>query len=755
MKCKICDSPVQHFSRTLVLEKYEVDYFQCKNCGFVQTEEPYWLEEAYKRPIAKSDYGLVSRNISFARLTASVLANLFNIRAKFLDYGSGYGLLVRLMRDMGIDFWGYDRYCESLFATEMLDEPEIDSFELVTAFEVFEHFVNPLQDIEKILQFSKNILFSTELLPPSNPKPDEWGYYVPHEGQHIAIYTVDALTEIAQKFNLHLYTNQTFIHLLSERDLPQDLHKILDFSRYCSVFQETRSTLWSDIQFNVFGDRTLDKTLEANSKSPKILIDGIFFQYYNTGIARVWQSLLEEWSGSEFSKHILVLDRENSAPKVAGIEYLTIPQHNYGDTDAERALLQQICDEKGATLFVSTYYTTPISTPSVFMAYDMIPEVLGADVENNLMWREKHYGIQHASAYISISQNTARDLLQCFPDINLELVTVAHCGIKAIFTPASPEEIAQFKLKYGITKPYFILVGISSGYKNAQLFFEAFSQLPTRIGFELVSTGNRGWYDEAWRQYTPGNTIFTLQLNDEELRLAYAGAVALVYPSLYEGFGLPVLEALACGCPVITTPNASIPEVAGEAAIYVKEDNIEGMANALCEVQKPSVRQSLIAKGLDRAKQFSWKKMSETVSAALIEATLLPLKLREANFIIFPDWTAAEEELIGEFQRVLKGIAIHPERDRITLLIDTTGIAEEDANLFLSAVAMNLLMEEEIDVSESAELSLVGQLAPLQWEKLRSRLQGRISLKYENKLAIVAAGLEDLQVQLISDDGKE
>jgi hypothetical protein len=311
MKCKICESEVQNFSRTTVLNKYEIDYFQCQNCGFVQTEEPYWLEEAYSSPITKSDYGLVARNIAFARLTASVIINIFDHKAKFLDYGSGYGLLVRLMRDMGIDFWGYDKYCQSIFADEVLSEPEEEGYELVTAFEVFEHFVNPIQDINKIFHFSKNILFSTELLPPNNPKPTEWGYYVPHEGQHISIYTVNSLAEIAQKFNLNFYTNGTFIHLLTEQELPSNLAQILNFSRYCNVFQESRSALWQNIEIDLINKNFSKYThLHKNEvrETLKIVVDGVFFQYYNTGIARVWHSLLKTWVESGFAKHIAILD---------------------------------------------------------------------------------------------------------------------------------------------------------------------------------------------------------------------------------------------------------------------------------------------------------------------------------------------------------------------------------------------------------------------------------------------------------------
>ena len=108
-----------------------------------------------------------------------------------------------------------------------------------------------------------------------------------------------------------------------------------------------------------------------------IVLDGVFFQLYNTGIARVWKSLLEEWANTEFGKHLVVLDRVGTAPKIEGISYYQIPAYDYNNTDADRVMLQQVCNDLGAELFISTYYTTPIETPSVFMGYDMIPEVLG------------------------------------------------------------------------------------------------------------------------------------------------------------------------------------------------------------------------------------------------------------------------------------------------------------------------------------------------------------------------------------------
>ena len=473
-----------------------------------------------------------------------------------------------------------------------------------------------------------------------------------------------------------------------------------------------------------------DNTIETTNPKPIIVIDGVFFQLYKTGIARVWQSLLEEWAKNDFSQHIVVIDRIDTAPKREGIQYRNIPGYNYENIDFDRKMLQQVCNEAGADLFISTYYTTPISTPSVFMAYDMIPEILGANLDEP-MWKEKHQGISHASAYISISESTANDLVKCFPDIDSQ-VTVAHCGIARAFYPAPPEEIIQFKNKYGINKPYFLLVGAGSDYKNAILFFQAFAQLYSKSGFDIVCTGTGYLLATEYRDLATGSIVHSLYLSDEELRAAYSGATALVYPSKYEGFGMPVAEALACGCPVITCPNASIPEVAAEAAIYVKDDDIEGMIDALCEVQKLKVRNHLIAEGLEQARKFSWSKMANIVSSALIRATLQQFKLREVNLLLFPDWNQSEEALYPELMGIIKAITTHPNRNQITLLIDAHELSNEDADLALSSIIMNLLIEEEVELDHTVEIYLIGQLSMLQWSALLPQLQGRVVLQHEN-----------------------
>ncbi|BBD57757.1 macrocin-O-methyltransferase domain-containing protein [Nostoc sp. HK-01] len=476
---------------------------------------------------------------------------------------------------------------------------------------------------------------------------------------------------------------------------------------------------------------------------PKIVVDGIFFQLYQTGIARVWKSLLEEWATNGFANHIVVLDRGGTAPKIFGVRYLDIVNYDYNNTEADKQMLQQICDDEGADLFISSYYTTPLTTPSVFMAYDMIPEVMGWNMDNP-MWQVKHQGIQHASAYIAISEHTAHDLSNCFPEIPIESIAVAHCGVSSTFSPSKLEKVNVFKAKYGITKPYFILIGTGNGYKNSMLFFQAFSQLASSYGFDIICTGSGGILAPEFRDCTSGSNVYMLQLSDEELATAYSGALALVYPSKYEGFGMPIVEAMACGCPVITCPKASIPEVGGEAVIYVNDDDINELANALCDVQKPSIRQALIEAGLVQAQNFSWSKMANIVSTALINASLLSLNLKEINLIVFPDWSQSEDVVGLELESVIKAIATYPDSQKTTLLINTSNISAEDAELLLSGITMNLLMEEDLDISEGLEISLVGSLADIQWQALLPRLNSRIIMEHEDKAVLAELSIESL-----------
>lgn len=179
MKCKICDYFIACvFDTAKVLEKYKVSFYQCDRCGFIQTEEPYWLAEAYSNAIGDGDIGLPERNLIQVELTKTLLTLFFEQGRQYLDYGGGYGLFVRLMRDNGYDFHLYEPNSDNLFAkTFGINLPTDLKFHVLTAFEVFEHLVDPLAEIEQMLKLSSNIYFSTTLLPKPSPRPSQWWYY--------------------------------------------------------------------------------------------------------------------------------------------------------------------------------------------------------------------------------------------------------------------------------------------------------------------------------------------------------------------------------------------------------------------------------------------------------------------------------------------------------------------------------------------------------------------------------------------------
>jgi glycosyltransferase involved in cell wall biosynthesis len=355
---------------------------------------------------------------------------------------------------------------------------------------------------------------------------------------------------------------------------------------------------------------------------PHVVVDGLFFQYPSSGITRVWTALLEEWAKSGFIRHIIFLDRSGgNAPRIPGLRCESIHAHDYARSGADSLALERICRQLDADLFVSTYYTAPTATPSFFFGYDMIPEVMGADLSPDV-WREKRRAILHAAAHLMISENSARDLERIY-GLPHGSTHVAHCGVWRGFFPPSPREVASLRGKYGLSdRSYVLLVGerVSiDSYKNGKLVFSAMSRLPDPSRFTLVCVGGSPIIEPHLAALAPATRMIRLSPDDDELRAAYGGAHALLYPSRYEGFGMPVLEAMACGAPVITCRNSSIAEIAGDAALFVGEDDPDGMAQAIERLCNPKVREEFIARGAAQPLKFSFADMARQVADALVD----------------------------------------------------------------------------------------------------------------------------------------
>lgn len=347
----------------------------------------------------------------------------------------------------------------------------------------------------------------------------------------------------------------------------------------------------------------------------RLLVDGVFFQRATTGIARVWRSILPTMAKR---MDIRILDRGNT-PVMEGVEAIPFASHltkSIPPTASESIVIEQICRDWGAHVFVSTYYTTPLSTPSLQMVYDMIPETLGMDMSHR-DWQEKEVGLLFSRAHVCISHNTRADLLRLYPEIDPARTTVAHCGIEPqIFYPRPSDEVTAFRVEQGLGGPYLMMVGSrigAEGYKNGAHFFEALSNMSARDDLTLLCAGGEPEVPEV---IMGGRslTVKCVSLSDEDLARAYSGAEALVYPSLYEGFGMPPAEAMASGCPVITTNHGSLAEVVGDAAIKVSGRDVEELRAALDAVRNPNTRSKMIEAGVEQSQNFRWERMAEHVA---------------------------------------------------------------------------------------------------------------------------------------------
>jgi hypothetical protein len=227
MKSQITGGDTTFLFTKNILNKYEVKYFRCNATGFIQTEEPYWLPEAYSSAITKLDVGLPSRNIILSDRISKLLTTKFDYTRTFLDYAGGYGLFTRLMRDKGFNFYHTDKYCQNLFAEyfDLVDLPAKTNFELVTAFEVLEHLSDPMEDINIMAGYSNNIIFTTELQPKGLKDIRTWSYIAPETGQHISFYNVESLGYIAKHLGYNFYTDGEFLHLFSKQVFDNDVLK--------------------------------------------------------------------------------------------------------------------------------------------------------------------------------------------------------------------------------------------------------------------------------------------------------------------------------------------------------------------------------------------------------------------------------------------------------------------------------------------------------------------------------------------------
>jgi len=272
-------------------------------------------------------------------------------------------------------------------------------------------------------------------------------------------------------------------------------------------------------------------------------------------------------------------------------------------------------------LFAPSFFEVALGekTPQVVTVHDLshalFPDQRGEQVSRRLTERDRRVASK-AVRIIAVSQATKDELTRLY-GVDPAKITVIPEGYNTFFQPVAGVE----------RQPFFLFVGTVSPRKNLAGLFQAYAQLPPEIReeYRLKVVGAEGWNtNQIFQTYQnlklEGEVEFLGYQGDEALRTLYNQAAAFLFPSLYEGFGIPILEAMACGCPVITSNISSMPEVAGEAALLVDPSIPQEITEAMMRVAtEPKLWAQLHRAGLERVKDFSWEKTARRTLEMLHE----------------------------------------------------------------------------------------------------------------------------------------
>lgn len=289
----------------------------------------------------------------------------------------------------------------------------------------------------------------------------------------------------------------------------------------------------------------------------------------------------------------------------------------------------ELCDEVGGGehVFFSAYRTqgSRLRMPNFTLLHDAIPMLREDGDDLDAFKFEVVSSISTQAYYFANSHYTKADFLNLFPDrLDEQKIKVTHLGAsERFFRDKNERKNQEIREKYGIPKEkqYIFSLCTLGPRKNLLFVIESFLELLEKEGIEdLIFVLGGGYWnefigkiEERFRQ-SKGRVLHVGYVDDEDLANLFSHSLCSVYLSLYEGFGLPVLESMQCGCPVIASNTTSIPEIVGESGILIDPKDKDALQGSMLELYRsPSLRENLSQKGLQRAKEFSWEKCARAM----------------------------------------------------------------------------------------------------------------------------------------------
>jgi len=352
-----------------------------------------------------------------------------------------------------------------------------------------------------------------------------------------------------------------------------------------------------------------------------VVLDCIVFDLQASGgVSRYWVNLIAalaqlpesprlhlligESANSESARQVIELARRNSA----------LVLYPYERRPLERIRQPEIPKDLAArAVFHSSYYRSAARMPNVLTIHDFTYEEMAGGWRALGQHWQKTQALGRSSTVVCVSESTRQDFRRRFPAYRQSPLAVIHHGVEPHFAPA-PNPASGVREQ----PEYVLFVGRRDPYKNFWLVVEAVKRLGTLI---LTIVGPPLSIDERLRldSELPGRYGIRSHVDDAQLVSLYRNAFALAFPSRYEGFGFPVIEAMACGCPVVALNISSIPEVAGDAAILLDTAAAELLVEALEDIRSAGTRAALMQRGIARAARFSWADAAAKYFALYVE----------------------------------------------------------------------------------------------------------------------------------------
>ncbi|MCC6793059.1 MAG: glycosyltransferase family 4 protein [Thermomicrobiales bacterium] len=354
--------------------------------------------------------------------------------------------------------------------------------------------------------------------------------------------------------------------------------------------------------------------------------------YRQTGVSRYIERLIAALPAAMPDAELIVYSGRGAVlPSGAMAKRTLVPMEHPAVRIAwERAALPIFARVNRLDLFHGTVNALPawLPCPSVVTVHDLAflrwPEQVPVRRYQYLA-RATRDAVRMASRVIAVSEATKRDIVELL-NVRAEKVAVTPLGVDGRFRKPSPGVLAAFRQKQGLERPFFLTVCTLEPRKNLPRLLEAFAQVKDDLPHTLVVVGPEGWRTGALKTTLDRldlgeRLILTGFVPDDDLPLWYSLADVFAFPSLYEGFGLPVLEAMGCGAPVLTSNVSSLPEIAGDAAVYVDPRSVDGIAEGLARLgTDAALRERLGAAGATRAEAFTWRRTAELTASIYREA---------------------------------------------------------------------------------------------------------------------------------------